>query len=668
MKTLHLSIIAIFLGFVGLMLLHDYSVYGLWVPQSPRELLDESSTIFVGNITSVNILQFEKGTTYNMEENGTEKNVVKNYTLSLDEYKVDVEEFLKNTQMTNKMTVRQPALSLSPGMLGGLDEFHVGDRVLFYVKSLDGNNTYSPESFIIPKSCTAKDVLTQKRLEARGESFTIQNGIKVDNNFTANKPIQFVNNQDANTLSGKSIDTVVHITRNTGSSPEVVFSKEIHSQAKPCEWIASTEWEFTPQEGEYRMDVTITEDNKTYSQYVAKFSVKSDVISPDHMSPLKQFKSGIAANDVKCVQGFQLVIKSEDNSPACVKLQTAQKLVERGWGWAMQPIDSLKPLLPNRIAGLENDTGIVTFGNRTYYFETPHYTQDAYVNPVHISFHDVVFTLFPPGFKGGLPTNFGGVAANGCSGSYFWTDAKFVDGTHAFLNIFALTTMSQQCLALPAPTYFSINTDPLAGLTFYDGKMKLLVSVEGKLQQNNPVFSATIPTNETIYHDFPQPRGYSIINSTQGIIVNTDAEASNLTGFSVKPPTYLPQGYKVKLIKASKEIPMVTIFVSKYPLTDNITSHDFLWNQQGILITYQQVAPHELEHFNQLFYGPEDKIIRINGALAVISDISKQYYHGYPYDMWGSLLAIQNNDTNIAIDGFLNSDDFIKIATSMLEK
>ncbi|MDE1771001.1 MAG: hypothetical protein KGI28_10695, partial [Thaumarchaeota archaeon] len=175
----------------------------------------------------------------------------------------------------------------------------------------------------------------------------------------------------------------------------------------------------------------------------------------------------------------------------------------------------LKPLLPNRIAGLENDTGIVIFGNRTYYFETPHYTQDAYVNPVQISFHGVVFTLFPSGFKGGLPTDFGGVAANGCSGSYFWTDAKFPDGTHVLLNIFAHTTMSQQCLTLPAPTYFSTHTDPLAGLTFYDGKMKLLVSVEGMLQQNNSVFSTQIPTNETIYHDFPQPRGYSLINSTQ---------------------------------------------------------------------------------------------------------------------------------------------------------
>lgn len=384
-------------------------------------------------------------------------------------------------------------------------------------------------------------------------------------------------------------------------------------------------------------------------------------VQPTLDTPLKQFKSGIAANDVKCKHGLQLVIKAEDNSPSCVKAQTAQRLVERGWGWAMQPIDSLKPLLPNRIAGLENDTGIVTFGNRTYYFETPHYTQDAYVNPVQISFHGVVFTLFPSGFKGGLPDN-------DCGSQYYWTDAKFSDGTHELLHIFPITSTSQQCLALPEPTYFSTHTDPLAGLTFYDGKLKLLASVEGELQQNNSVFSTPIPTNETIYHDFPHPPGYPIINSTQGIVVNDDAEASNLTGFSVKSPTDLPQGYKVKLIKASKEIPMVTIFVSKYPLTENTTSEDFLWNQQGILITYDQIYPHELENFKQFFSASANKIITINGTLVVVSDISKEYHNGYPYDMWASLIAIKDNNTNIGIRGFFNSDDLIKIATSMLEK
>ncbi len=52
-------------------------------------------------------------------------------------------------------------------------------------------------------------------------------------------------------------------------------------------------------------------------------------------SPLVQFKSGIAANNVKCQQGLQLVIKAENGNPACVKPDTVTKLVE--WGWAKIP-------------------------------------------------------------------------------------------------------------------------------------------------------------------------------------------------------------------------------------------------------------------------------------------------------------------------------------------
>ncbi|MGI0062695.1 MAG: hypothetical protein ACREBA_09625, partial [Nitrosotalea sp.] len=48
-------------------------------------------------------------------------------------------------------------------------------------------------------------------------------------------------------------------------------------------------------------------------------------------SPLKQFKSGIPASNVVCKQGFQLILKREDNSPACVKPYTAGILVEREW-------------------------------------------------------------------------------------------------------------------------------------------------------------------------------------------------------------------------------------------------------------------------------------------------------------------------------------------------
>lgn len=48
-------------------------------------------------------------------------------------------------------------------------------------------------------------------------------------------------------------------------------------------------------------------------------------------SPLRQFKSGTASIDVKCNDGFLLTIKSEDDSPACVKPDTKIQLLKIGW-------------------------------------------------------------------------------------------------------------------------------------------------------------------------------------------------------------------------------------------------------------------------------------------------------------------------------------------------
>ncbi|MDE1841916.1 MAG: hypothetical protein KGI09_08560, partial [Thaumarchaeota archaeon] len=48
-------------------------------------------------------------------------------------------------------------------------------------------------------------------------------------------------------------------------------------------------------------------------------------------SPLKQFKSGTAVNDVVCRADLKLVVRSEDGYPACVTPDTAQKLIKRGW-------------------------------------------------------------------------------------------------------------------------------------------------------------------------------------------------------------------------------------------------------------------------------------------------------------------------------------------------
>lgn len=55
------------------------------------------------------------------------------------------------------------------------------------------------------------------------------------------------------------------------------------------------------------------------------------IVVDSNSPPLKQFKSGIAVEDIKCKEGLQLVIKARDGSPACVKPESISKLVDRGW-------------------------------------------------------------------------------------------------------------------------------------------------------------------------------------------------------------------------------------------------------------------------------------------------------------------------------------------------
>ncbi|TBR20758.1 MAG: hypothetical protein EPO63_09410 [Candidatus Nitrosotenuis sp.] len=59
------------------------------------------------------------------------------------------------------------------------------------------------------------------------------------------------------------------------------------------------------------------------------FLVSADL---SKMSPLKQFKSGIPAEQVQCKDGLQLVFKYTNDTSVCVTYSTGIKLIERGWG------------------------------------------------------------------------------------------------------------------------------------------------------------------------------------------------------------------------------------------------------------------------------------------------------------------------------------------------
>src|SRR5438093_6153077 len=75
-------------------------------------------------------------------------------------------------------------------------------------------------------------------------------------------------------------------------------------------------------------------NTKTKEVYVADSSGDSNSISVINASNnivIKTIKAGLEPL-VTCKEGLQLITKAEDNSPACAKPQTAQRLVDRGWG------------------------------------------------------------------------------------------------------------------------------------------------------------------------------------------------------------------------------------------------------------------------------------------------------------------------------------------------
>ena len=320
-----------FLIFIGIILVFTFSIfdaYGLWIQSSPQELIKESKTIFVGNITG--ITEVERQYQSQIASDGEIKEKVGPETIVLNEYTVKIEEFLKNPQETNTVKVLGATVS---GGIGGptkISGFEIGDRVLFYLPNKDNQThfpeQYLPESFKIPQECDAKTVINQSRIELKNSFNIFQDGIAKKDKFTAGIPMKFVYSKDMNDLDSQSIDVTVSITPEEEN--KVVFEKKIHVEPAPCSWIASAEWEFTPKEKNYRMYLNISENGETDgSASYTGFSVISQI---KDTSPLNQFKSGISFDQIYCKENLTLV-KKIDGTPACVKPETKEKLKQRDW-------------------------------------------------------------------------------------------------------------------------------------------------------------------------------------------------------------------------------------------------------------------------------------------------------------------------------------------------
>ena len=88
-------------------------------------------------------------------------------------------------------------------------------------------------------------------------------------------------------------------------------------------------------------------------------------------SPLEQYNAGISANIVVCQGNLQLVIKTRDNSPACIKPETVNMLLGRGWA--------------------ENTVSTISG------FLEQNYRNATYRNGTVVDSHDIDVKLYPNG-------------------------------------------------------------------------------------------------------------------------------------------------------------------------------------------------------------------------------------------------------------------------------
>ncbi len=65
-----------------------------------------------------------------------------------------------------------------------------------------------------------------------------------------------------------------------------------------------------------------------YSVNAQLLDVDADFLPP----PLRLYKAGVPVEEISCKQGMSLLIKTKINFPACIKFNSIEKLVTRGWG------------------------------------------------------------------------------------------------------------------------------------------------------------------------------------------------------------------------------------------------------------------------------------------------------------------------------------------------
>jgi hypothetical protein len=145
----------------------------------------------------------------------------------------------------------------------------------------------------------------------------------------------------------------------------------------------------------------------------------------------------------------------------------------------------------------------------------------------------------------------------------------------------------------------------------------------------------------------PPPKPLSDI--LEGKSVPDIQSASNAIGHPIKHPKYLPKDYDIKRIALNGD-KMVEL-ISKFPITDQTTDQQFVWEQQGITV-YLSTSANTPQEIKQVLKNESDRWqpVDINGLRAAGHDIIRVEQDGQVVSSQAELL-FYNDKTRIYVTG-----------------
>ncbi|CUR51404.1 exported protein of unknown function [Nitrosotalea devaniterrae] len=257
-------------------------------------------------------------------------------------YEIQVEQFLKNPQPQDKITVIVEGTNKTLSGLGMTADtvFNVGQHAFLYLKKEQENYVvwwYShPTDSLCDPAPTQEDLNLQPPQGVKFSEVPAYSPIHIEAEksnsylYAVNQPVFISYDAWNDHFTNKTFD-VRFIVQNS-SDAKVVLNDTKQIELKPCIGHKTVTTTFVPKlAGRY--EVSVVFDNSLMGTIVDIPQNSNSLTSANSiiLSPLKQFKSGISAMDIKCSVGYVLIIKSEDSTPACVKPLTVKILAEEGW-------------------------------------------------------------------------------------------------------------------------------------------------------------------------------------------------------------------------------------------------------------------------------------------------------------------------------------------------